>query len=380
LFYAPSWSNILSVENRKQENRTELARPGEGKNSQQVRSKNRQNRLKQRSKNIKQTIEEKRVLQKNLGLNLCDAICEQSGAYCRKKCLTKKGLEEHMRKGGHNFPSTNARDFLIRQAGKAGGALANGSRPDRRSNTLFEEIVPSFQDSPSEVAAQCYQRFNRCDRIDTQHKTDAQICFLLCQFGLKDKQNPKQQTNTMKKEIDDVDGGLKFGSAKADLQTNGRVLSEEQITSWISIEVKNREEGKISGESRKNSIAKHLKTFENLKVKNPLTYWKIYDDQGKCNAKTPTLNSMLYLFDISLSNLKVAEKRQKLEDLNVDKAGVDAKIEQLQHRIDMLKFAIEASKGRNEEAERYHQQLLEESNQVLALESARLLHVDDHHE
>jgi hypothetical protein len=125
LFYAPTCNNILPAENLKQDSRTELARPGEGKNSQQVRSKNRQNRLKQRSKMIKQSIAKIRCLQKDAGLHLCDAICEQSRAYCRKKCLTKEGLEEHMVKGGHAFPSTNARDFLIREAGKAVGENAD---------------------------------------------------------------------------------------------------------------------------------------------------------------------------------------------------------------------------------------------------------------
>ncbi|CAJ1930039.1 unnamed protein product [Cylindrotheca closterium] len=79
------------------------------------------------------------------------------------------------------------------------------------------------------------------DIVPSNPKTDGQVGFLLQCFGLEAKLNPSQTMAKMKQEIDPVDNGLKFCSSKAHLQTNGSVLSEEQIGLWQSQEVKKRE-------------------------------------------------------------------------------------------------------------------------------------------
>ena len=67
--------------------------------------------------------------------------------------VTKKGLISHQESGKHDFPvGESTRDFVLREASKAGGIVAAGSRPDRQSNTLFEAIIAVEPGSPGENA------------------------------------------------------------------------------------------------------------------------------------------------------------------------------------------------------------------------------------
>jgi hypothetical protein len=168
--------------------------------------------------------------------------------------LTEDGLKTHKAKAKHDFPAINARDWLVMNASKVGGALELGSRPNRRSHELFEPICAVDMDSPGVIDAQCYQCFNRTGTVTSISKTDGQLCFLLRCFGAENKLNPSQTMEKMKEEVDPVDNGLKFCSSKAHLQTNGSILSAEQIASWQSQEVKKRENGTISGTTRKKSF------------------------------------------------------------------------------------------------------------------------------
>lgn len=368
---APSWENLITAQNAKQGNQSHVSRPGEGPNCKQVRAKTRQNRVKEKSRNVQQSIEDIRREKKNRKLCLCGAKCPETGFYCRKECLSEDGLKQHDNRGHHDFPPINATDWTALKAGKAGGSLALGSRPNRRSHNLFEEIAPANPGSQSEVAAQCYQSFNRRDVVESMPKTDAQVCFLLRCFGAKDKLNPSQTMEKMKTEIDPADGGLMFCSSKAHLQINGSVLTEEQIASWQSQEVKKRDNDKMSGAEKMNSLMKHLKDFEDFKQKNPSNYWRVYNDEGKAIAKSKTLSTMLYLFDIPGSSLNVAEKRSKLQELDFDESRVDAKLSEVSSRIELYRVSIEASKGISQGAEAHQARLEAESNRILALENAR---------
>ena len=144
--------------------------------------------------------------------------------------LEKKSLEKHKQVAKHDFPSINTRDWLLLQASKPGGAIASGSRPNRCTKSLSGAIISAEPGLPSEMKARCYQQFNRRDKYISVPKTDAQICFLLVCFGAPTKMNDKQTRDKMISEIDPVDDGLKFCSSKSHMQTNGSVLTADQIT------------------------------------------------------------------------------------------------------------------------------------------------------
>ena len=159
--YKPSWKGISLATNKKQSNESHIAPKGEGKNSKTIRSKNKKNRIVSKGEKVKHAIEKRRDLKIESGLHLCDIKCTITGSYCQKVFLTSKELNKHKKGAKHDFPSTNARDFLVREASKAGGSLALGSRPNRKGQALFKEIIPSS--SPYEHEAHCYQRFNRIE-------------------------------------------------------------------------------------------------------------------------------------------------------------------------------------------------------------------------
>jgi hypothetical protein len=73
-------------------------------------------------------------------------------------------------------------------------------------------------------------------------KTKTEIEFLLKCFDAENKMTAQQIHNKMKVQINLEDRGFLFCHAKA--ETNGIVLSVEQINSWISGEVKRRENGR----------------------------------------------------------------------------------------------------------------------------------------
>lgn len=184
---APSLTELVTAANAKQHRQSYVSRPGEGPNSNIVRSKKGQNRLKAKSEKVRETLEATRKEKKDRGLFLCDEKCPDTGRYCRKDCLTKEGLEKHKTKASHNFPTMNATDFVVVHGGKVGGVLALGSRPNRRTNDLFEVTSPADEDSSPAIAARCYQCFNRRDVVEATQKTDAQVCFLLRCFGAENK-------------------------------------------------------------------------------------------------------------------------------------------------------------------------------------------------
>jgi len=330
--------------------------------------------VKDRSEKIKLDTEEKRRLKKVAGLHLCDVKCPETGAYCQIICLEQKGLKLHEEKAKHAFPATNARDWLLREASKAGGAIANGSRPNRRTHTLFEQIIPATSGSEHELEAQCYQRFNRQEKIESQQKTDAQLWFLLDCYDAPNKQNENQTHEQMKITTDERDGGLKFCSSKSKLQINGCLLTKEQICSWNSCETTRRAKGKVSGEERMKSLKNHLQVIKKYKDKNS-QYWKIIDDKGKSILKGKPLVAIAYLFEVN--GVNVDEKRKKLDALNLTQSKVDTMISMVSQRIDNFDHRIKRAKnasfdsGRRRDAGVHQDRLQLERNLVLDCQNSQ---------
>jgi len=268
------------------------------------------------------------------------------GHFCRSMFLKEKSLEEHKSKGKCNFPTMNARTHVLHHASKPGGALENGSRPDRRSNKLSEPIVSAIENSASERAARCYQCFNRCDRIEKSRLTDGQLAFLLRMFGSKSKKDNKEIHKLMKIEQDPVDNGLMFCPQKAHLETNGGLLSEDTILSWLSRESQNQKKKKDpQGTTKLMSLKKNLGVYLEHKAKNPTSYWKINGDNGNPVVSAAIATCMFGLLSISGgSKMKKAEKIKVLQDLDLAQATMDNKLKEMERRIEMLKKAIEISK------------------------------------
>jgi hypothetical protein len=168
----------------------------------------------------------------------------------------------------------------------------------------------------------------------------------------------------MKTLIDEQDGGLVFCSAKAHLQSRGSVLSEQQIASWISAEVTNRKKGKAASGAgtRVKSLANHLAVFKEFKAQHPSSYWKV-----DAVSTVKLLKSMFYLFDIPTTGLKKVDLFQKWQNMKFEQSVVDAQVNDVEHRIHSLEFAILASRGGgNDESLQYQQQRLVEENSLIS--------------
>eukprot|EP00980_Cylindrotheca_fusiformis_P023019 scaffold10054_cov140-Cylindrotheca_fusiformis.AAC.10 len=363
--YMPYWKDLCAATNAKQDTQSRISKPGEGPNSEEVRGKNRKNRMRRVSAKIRKDEEDIRREQKECGLFLCDKKCEETRSYCEKVCLTNKGLGQHQSIGKHKFPSQNAKDWIARKCGKVGGAYAIGSRPNRRSHSLFEDIMPADPGTPAEIAARCFQHFTRSDTIQPQLKTDGQVCFLLECFGRPDKLNPMQTVALMRNQIDEIDGGLKFCNKKAHIQTNGSVLTEEQVGSWQSQEVSKRDSNKdVSGVSRLKALKSNL---------GLLKRFILSDRKGTITSmNSDDVNAVLFSLGISGTGKKLHQKQKMIEELNLDGSSFDEMVRDVSSRIKMYEFSIAASKGRfKQDAEARNQRLEEELNLVMNLESAQ---------
>eukprot|EP00980_Cylindrotheca_fusiformis_P024057 scaffold11480_cov117-Cylindrotheca_fusiformis.AAC.1 len=368
--FAPSWTDLSIATNAKQAATSHIAKPGEGRNSRQVRSKNRQNRIKARSARISESVEDIRFQQKESGLFLCEETWSETGSYCTRKFLGADGLEKHARNGVHKFPSVNAKDFMACLAGNKGSMYAIGSLPNIQSQALplpDQVFPPTEVGTPAEVAARCFGAFNRPDTTVVQQKTDAQICFLLQCFGLAHKLNPKQTVAKMRTEIDPTDSGLKFCNSKKHLQNNGSVLTEEQICSWQSQEVKKRDANKnVSGVIRMKTLQRHLGVLKSYIASNQTCYWEL---SRKVTGKI--VDAIVCFFEIrEWGGLSMAEKKVKLQELHLGKARIDAMVLDVEARIALYAISIEASKGANHNNPESQRRLEEERCLILNHESA----------
>jgi hypothetical protein len=120
---------------------------------------------------------------------------------------------------------------MLLESSKPGGLVEKGSRPDRSFKTLQSNIESAEKDSPGEVAARCFGCFNRKPNA-SPYKNAAKLREVLeVLFNLEPKLRAKQMCEEMRK-MHDSDGGLLFCYSKR--TTNGLLLSEDQIQSWIN--------------------------------------------------------------------------------------------------------------------------------------------------
>ena len=334
--YAPTYKDVRIATNKKQSNETQIARKDEGLNSKSIRSMKKQSRTEKKCEKVKCSIEAKRGLMIERGLHLCDVKCPTTGLYCRRVFLGAKALDDHKKRAKHEFPPINARDVLLRQASKVGGALANGSRPNRRSHSLFEEIIPANL-SPYEHEACCYQRFNRIETCNSNQKTDGQLCFLLDCYDASSKMNENQTHEKMRTLTDINDNGLMFCSMKAKSQDNGDLLSKEQIRSWNSLETTRRRKGNIGGETRLKSLTTQSRILEKHKEKNPNQYWNVVSLKNNI-----LITAMSSIFEVKGMNAK--DKFEKLTRLNLNKKKVDEMMTKVKQRIYKLDSRIQQAK------------------------------------
>ena len=230
---------------------------------------------------------------------------------------------------------------MIRETSKAGGALANRSRPNRRSQSLFEEISPATS-SPYEHEAHCYQCFNRLEINESKQKTDGQLCFLLDCYDAPTKMNGNQTHERRRTVIYEKDDGLMFCSMKATSQVRGDLLSKEQICSWNILETSWHKRGNIGGENRLKPLTTHLNVLRQHKEQNQRQYWKVFNDNNVLILKSNVLSAMYFIFEFKGANLR--EKLGKLNILNLDKNQVDGMSLEVSQRIRRLDSRIQHAK------------------------------------
>ena len=218
-------------------------RAGEGSGDVRVRAAKSRSRIESRVQKKQLTAKEIRQAQTKAGLFLCDERCTNTGRYCTKIFGTKNGLDRHTEKvtekkeGRYDkevctfLTGINARDWLLKKASDPGGLVARGSRVDRSSRVCTCPIVSST-DSTAAAEARCKGQYNQKDAPKPYTKPQLLIDTLEELYNNEVKLNAKQMRKRMH-EMRDQDGGLLFSNKKR--RTNGIILTESQITSWVSI-------------------------------------------------------------------------------------------------------------------------------------------------
>jgi hypothetical protein len=128
--------------------------------------------------------------------------------------LRKKGLEEHVSIGKHNFPKgQNARDFILCEASIPGGLVQAGSRPDQEQHVLFEEINASQARVHGKQDACCFGKFNRRENAMGYQKPPRLLEVLEELYNREPKLHSCKMREIMQR-MRDKDGGLLFCFAK----------------------------------------------------------------------------------------------------------------------------------------------------------------------
>ena len=121
--------------------------------------------------------------------------------------------------------------------------MARGTRVDRSSRTCTCAIVASTNTTAA-AEARCKGKYNRKEAPKPYTKTQLLKDTLEELYNNEVKLNAKAMRKRMR-EMRDEDGGLLFSHKKR--RTNGIILTEGQITSWVSMrtqEQKKKDKGK----------------------------------------------------------------------------------------------------------------------------------------
>ena len=216
-------------------------RAGEGSGDVRVRAQKSKSRIENRVQKKQLTVEEIRKEKKDAGLFLCDEQCKLTDRYCTKIFLSKNGLDRHTKKVTEKkegdkevctfLTGINARDWLLKKASDPGGLVARGTRVDRSSRTCTCPIVASTNTTAAKEA-RCKGQYNRKDAPKPYIKSQLLKDTLEELYNNEVKLNAKAMRKRMR-EMRDDDGGLLFSHKKR--RTNGILLTEGQITSWVSM-------------------------------------------------------------------------------------------------------------------------------------------------
>ena len=210
-----------------------LARSGEGKYDANVMAEKSRNRVENRVNKKKLSLEEIRQAKRDAGLYLCNAKCPLSSRYCRAVFLDEWRYNKHVTKDKHDFPKgMTSKDLLVKMASDPGGIVAAGSRVDRSIRTLIGPIVSSTHPK-AERMARCFGQFNRVEGRPAYRKTKKleEVLETLFYNGVKLDATAMRKRMKSMRDVDG-DGGLMFSHRKR--FTNGTLLKEGQITSWVS--------------------------------------------------------------------------------------------------------------------------------------------------
>jgi len=221
-----------------------------------VQAQKSKSRIENRVQKKQLTVQERRQAQTDAGLFICNECCKHTGRYCTKVFLTENGLDRHTKKVAEKkegdkeactfLTGINARDWLLKKASDPGGLVARGSRVDRSSRICTCAIVASTNTTAA-AEARCKGKYNRKEAPKPYTKTQLLYDTLEELYNNEVKLNAKAMRKRMR-EMRDDDGGLLFSHKKR--RTNGILLTEGQITSWVSIETqKQKKKDKAKGPS-----------------------------------------------------------------------------------------------------------------------------------
>ena len=210
--------------------------------------------MKKRVTKKKKSLEDIRQEKRDAGLILCDACCPTTNRYCRKVFLKK---QKEGFKCKHDFPKgIKAKDSLLLMAFTHGGIVTVGSRVHRSLRAVTGPIIAATDNSKAEISARCYGCFNRKRAATPYKKPDKLKDVLEHLFNSDVKMNAKAMREAMQNMRDD-NSGLLFCYKKR--RTNGLLLTEGQITSWVSTHTQEqKKKDKAKGPSDTDTRQKEL--------------------------------------------------------------------------------------------------------------------------
>ncbi len=119
------------------------------------------------------------------GLHLCESRCQSTGKRCTFETRMKHCYEKHIHLGTHSFrKGIDALSLAAIQASKPGGLMAVGSRPNKKSNTMFATLEEADADAVGLDKARCFGKLNRREGKDPYHRPKALSARMLELFNI----------------------------------------------------------------------------------------------------------------------------------------------------------------------------------------------------